>query len=373
VKRFGYVFDPLFLLCCGLYALNRWLIKPHCEIAFFHNWFNDVLLIPCALPPVLLTHRWLGLRRHDRPPTFGEVAAHWAGWSVLFEVIGPRIMPTTGDPWDVVAYGGGALMAVACWRRLYSGAETDSANFDLLAPYYGWMEWALAGRKLQRCRAAFLETIPAPRRALIVGQGHGAFVAELLGRHPAVRCTCVDSSARMLAEAGRRVREDAGEEARVEFVQADILEWEAPAEKFDLIVTHFVLDCFPPEQLDRLLPKLGAAAEPEALWLLADFREPAAGPAKWRARAIIEVMYLFFRWATGLPATGLTPPDSRLAGHGFSLSQRRTFDWGLLHSDLWVRGRDGSGSGHSPPRRGDPIAENWMGAQHFALASEPNE
>ena len=357
MKRFGYVFDPVFLVGCALYALNRWLIKPHCDIAFFHNWFNDVLLIPCALPPVLLTHRWLGLRWHDQPPTAAEVAAHWAGWSVLFEVIGPWIIPTTGDPWDVVAYGCGALIASACWRGLYSRTETKSANFDMLAPYYSWMEWVLAGRKLQRCRAAFLGTIPAPRRALIVGQGHGAFVAELLRQHPAVRCTCVDSSARMLEEARLRVRGDLSDPARVEFIHADILDWTPPPEKFDLIVTHFVLDCFPPEQLDCLLPKLCAAAEPEALWLLADFQEPPAGPAKWRARAIIEVMYLFFRWATGLPATRLTPPDSWLARHGFMLNRRRTFDWGLLHSDVWVR----VGKALSSAR------------PHFALASEPQK
>ncbi|HTA30608.1 MAG TPA: hypothetical protein VK731_08975, partial [Candidatus Cybelea sp.] len=62
MRRFGYVFDLLFLVCCALYASNRWLIKPHCHLAFFHNWFNDVLLIPCALPPLLLAHRWLRLR-----------------------------------------------------------------------------------------------------------------------------------------------------------------------------------------------------------------------------------------------------------------------------------------------------------------------
>jgi ubiquinone/menaquinone biosynthesis C-methylase UbiE len=337
VRRFGYVFDPFFLVGCALYALNRWLIKPHCDLAFFHNWFNDIFLIPCALPPVLLTQRWLGLRAHDEAPTAGEVAAHWAGWSLLFEVIGPKIMPTVGDPWDVVAYGCGAAGTLACWRWLYHQPASESADFDALAPYYSWMERLLAGRKLQRCRAAFLASICPPRRALIVGQGHGAFVTELLRTHPAVRCTCVDSSSRMLREARKRLQASGGNEARVEFIHADILAWAPPHGEFDLIVTHFFLDCFPPEQLDRVLPKLSAAAGPEASWLVADFQEPAAGPAKWRARAILEVMYMFFGWAAGLPANRLTTPDSLLSRHGFFLSARRTFDWGLLHSDLWVR------------------------------------
>ena len=337
MKRFGFVFDPLFPLSCALYAANRWLIKPHCHIAFFHNWFNDLLLIPCALPPVLLIQYWLGLRTHDAAPTFGEVVAHVVGWSILFELIGPRTLPTTGDPWDAVAYAVGGLASYGWWRFAYAGgARKDAADFNWLAPHYRWMEWALAGTKLQRCRSAFLPAITAPRRALVVGQGHGPFLAALLKAHPDVHCTCIDISARMLEAAKARLRSEGLAETRVEFIHADVLEWAPPAE-YDLIATHFVLDCFRLDQLARVLSKLSDAAAPGANWLLADFQEPAAGPARWRARAILEMMYVFFRWATGLPATELTPPDDLLARNGFLLMQRKTFEWGLLHSDLWVR------------------------------------
>jgi SAM-dependent methyltransferase len=291
------------------------------------------------LPPLLLAHRWLRLRRHDQPPTRGEVTAHVIGWSVLFEVIGPRIMPTTGDPWDAVAYACGGAGAFLWWRRGYQSGAHERADFDRIAPHYGWMERVLAGRKLQLCRGAFLQAIPSPRRALVAGQGHGAFVAELLRAHPQVRCTCVDSSSGMLQAARARLRQEGLDEGRAEFIQADLLDWAAPEAEFDLIVTHFFLDCFRPEQLERLMPKLSGAASPKACWLLADFREPASGLARWRARAIIEVMYLFFRWATSLPASELTSPDALMARHGFVLGQRRTFDWGLLHSDLWIRGQ----------------------------------
>jgi hypothetical protein len=113
------VSDPLFVAACALYACNRWLIKPHVDISLFHNWFNDALLIPCALPVALLAHRLLGLRHHNLPPTAGEVFGHLLGWATLFEIIGPAILGrTTGDPIDVLAYAVGAMLAWRWWGRV---------------------------------------------------------------------------------------------------------------------------------------------------------------------------------------------------------------------------------------------------------------
>ena len=64
--------DPLVLVCCSLYVVNRWLVKPHLHLDFFTCWFNDLLLIPCSLPPLLMVHEWLGLRPCGTAPTGGE-------------------------------------------------------------------------------------------------------------------------------------------------------------------------------------------------------------------------------------------------------------------------------------------------------------
>ncbi|HTH48049.1 MAG TPA: hypothetical protein VMB21_11090 [Candidatus Limnocylindria bacterium] len=116
MKRFGYFRDPLFLVACALYALNRWAVKPHVHSPFLRGQFNDCLLIPCALPPVLWLQRRFGLRTTDEFPTTAEVVFHLVVWSVLFEGIGPHIMRTTGDIWDVAAYVAGALIAWGWWR-----------------------------------------------------------------------------------------------------------------------------------------------------------------------------------------------------------------------------------------------------------------
>jgi hypothetical protein len=56
------------------------------------------------------------LRKHDGPPTAGEIAFHLAVWSVLFEVIGPHWLRVTGDALDVLAYVLGGVLAGIWWH-----------------------------------------------------------------------------------------------------------------------------------------------------------------------------------------------------------------------------------------------------------------
>jgi hypothetical protein len=126
---FRYVADPLCLVCCLAYAANRFLLKPHVHSGFFHGYFNDLLLIPCALPVVLWVQRRLGLRQHDRMPEFPEILFHLVVWSILFEGIGPFLFHhTTGDPWDVVVYFIGGCLGWFWWnaRGIHQGERLAS-------------------------------------------------------------------------------------------------------------------------------------------------------------------------------------------------------------------------------------------------------
>ena len=53
--------DPLFLVAFAAYALNRWVLKPHTHSVFIHGYFNDLWLIPAALPQSYgYRHAWDG-------------------------------------------------------------------------------------------------------------------------------------------------------------------------------------------------------------------------------------------------------------------------------------------------------------------------
>ncbi len=126
MRRFRYALEPLCIGACALYALNRWLLKPHVASPFLRDHFNDLLLIPCALPLVLWLQRRLGLRAHDESPTLAEVALHLAMWALIAEWLGPRWLHRgIGDEWDVAAYTLGAAVAMITWRREHSLRESS--------------------------------------------------------------------------------------------------------------------------------------------------------------------------------------------------------------------------------------------------------
>jgi ubiquinone/menaquinone biosynthesis C-methylase UbiE len=217
-------------------------------------------------------------------------------------------------------------------------------NFDRVAPYYRWLERLVFGDQLQQARIAFVRQIDPPRRALVVGEGNGRFLVALLHAHRDVRVDCVEASARMIELA----RVQAGDE-RVQFIQADILETSLPENSFDLVVTHFFLDCFAERSLRQVIEKLSRAATRDATWLIADFCEP---PRRWRrlrTRALIATMYAFFRAVSGIQARRLVDYAPYLRAEGFALTNDLLSPNEIIRSQVWRR------RGSRVPSR-DPVA-----------------
>jgi len=210
-------------------------------------------------------------------------------------------------------------------------------SFDRLAKAYGVLEAISAGGKMQRCRVAWLDAIPAPRHVLLAGEGHGRFLPECVRRFPDARIVVVDASAVMLDRARQRLKYLGSAAARVEFLHADVARWEAGDSGFDLIVTQFFLDCFPADALAAVVTRLAALATADAHWLLADFQIAPRGLARWRSRMIVGLLYGFFRVVCGVAADHLVAPDAELEKAGFSRRGRVTSEWGLLKSEWWQR------------------------------------
>ena len=207
------------------------------------------------------------------------------------------------------------------------------ANFDRLAPLYRWMELFSFGPFLERCRVAFLGEIPPCRRALILGDGDGRFTARLLRANPNIHIHAIDSSPAMLRALVRR----AGPHAeRVRTQIADLRTFTPSPASYDLVVTHFFLDCLTTPEIHTLAANLRPVLAPHALWLVSEFAVPATPFGRLIARPLVAVLYRAFGLLTGLAIRRLPDHRAALQSAGFELLQTHSHLRGLHVAELWT-------------------------------------
>jgi cyclopropane fatty-acyl-phospholipid synthase-like methyltransferase len=171
---------------------------------------------------------------------------------------------------------------------------------------------------------------------LVLGEGDGRFLAQLVRRFPAMHIECIDASSAMLAKAEGRL--SAEDRARVNFRQEDALLAQFGKDKYDAVVTLFFLDCFSAEEVAGLIGRIRTALRDDARWLWADFALPQRGWRRWRAQTWLRGLYFFFRIQTALTARQLPPSEVLLRAAGFVLLAEESFQAGLLRCAVWGRG-----------------------------------
>ena len=213
-------------------------------------------------------------------------------------------------------------------------APDNAPDFSPLASLYRWMEWLTFGPFLHRARCAFLSELTQVRRALVLGDGDGRFTFALLRANPVVQIDAVDASPAMLRALLHRSGPNA---ARVQIHIADARTFQPPStEPYDLVVTHFFLDCLSTEEIHALAAMLRPHLDPGAIWLLSDFAIPPNLYGRIFARPLVSLLYRAFGLLTGLRIRRLPDHPSALMGNGFTLHFRRTFLGTLLIAEKWT-------------------------------------
>jgi SAM-dependent methyltransferase len=173
------------------------------------------------------------------------------------------------------------------------------------------------------------------RNALVIGDGDGRFTARLLGANSAIRIDAIDASPAMLRALIRRAGANA---SRVRTEVRDASNWQPsnPA-PYDLVVTHFFLDCLAPAKIDSLAQKIHVASAPNLLWVISEFAIPQSWFGRVVAQPLIAALYHAFGLLTGLEVRKLPDHAAALTSAGFRCIARRTRFCGLLTSELWTR------------------------------------
>lgn len=216
-----------------------------------------------------------------------------------------------------------------------TSTNAKAANFDLIARPYRWLEYLALGRALERCRLHFLPSLLHQKTALILGDGDGRFLAHLLTANPTLQADAVDTSPTMLQLLRHRCEAAApNAAARLHTHHVNALAFPL-TRPYDLVATHFFLDCLTQPDLDALVARIAPSLTPGALWLISDFRIPPGGPLRLPAKLIVRTLYLAFRLLTNLRTTRIPNHHAPLAKAGLTRIAHHHSLAGLLTTELW--------------------------------------
>jgi SAM-dependent methyltransferase len=207
-------------------------------------------------------------------------------------------------------------------------------DFNLIARPYRWLEYFTFGGALERCRTHYLSQLRESRHALVLGDGDGRFLAELLLHNPDLRADAVDTSTTMLRLLRQRSEAAIAEaKTRLSIHHADALTFPL-AGPYDLVVTHFFLDCLSQTELDRLVRRVASSLAPGGLWLISDFRVPG-GLMHLPAHVLVRGLYFAFRVLTGLRTRRLPDHAAPLSEAGLVCVAHQHSLAGVLTTELW--------------------------------------
>lgn len=212
--------------------------------------------------------------------------------------------------------------------------HTGEPDFNLIARPYRWLEYLTLGRALERCRTHYLPQLRDCCRALVLGDGDGRFLAQLLAHNHHLQADAVDTSTtmlRLLRQRSEAATPDAGTRLHIHHSNALTFPLRGP---YDLVVTHFFLDCLTQADLNILVARVASALVPGSLWLVSDFRIPA-GAMHLPARILVRGLYFAFRVLAGLRTTQLPDHAIPLAQSGLIRIAHQYSLAGLLTTELW--------------------------------------
>jgi SAM-dependent methyltransferase len=208
-----------------------------------------------------------------------------------------------------------------------------------VAPLYRVAEYLSFGPMLERCRFHHLQSLATGdfKRALVLGDGDGRFLARLLVACPEISAEAVDASPAMLRLLEARAANQ-GTERRLTTVCTDARSFTPSACEYDLVATHFFLDCLTESETEALILRLLPHLAGDARWVVSEFQIPSGSRTRAAfARALIASLYAGFRLLTGLRTRRIPPWRRLLAASGFTCEASQSFLGGLLVTEVWQR------------------------------------
>lgn len=214
--------------------------------------------------------------------------------------------------------------------------QLPDSGFNRTAFFYDALAHLVYGDALQQAQKALLPAIPAQARVLVIGGGSGWILEQLLQTGKQLDISYLDAAPAMLQRARQKYEKFRQRHAcQVSFRLGndDSLQ---PQEQFDVIITPFLLDLFPPQRLQHLMTTLAHVLAPGGKWLFADFWPVQQPPPLWQ-KALIRSMYTFFGLVSGVAAKQLPDYRKHFNVLGFEQKYGQCFYRGMVQAKVFER------------------------------------
>lgn len=160
------------------------------------------------------------------------------------------------------------------------------SNYDNAAWFYDHLSRLIYGNNLIKAQGALLHLIPANSKILIAGGGTGWIIEEIAKIHASgLNITYVELSANMMALSKKRNPLN----NLITYINTPVEE-AALNNDFNVVITPFLFDNFPPVTFKRIFDHLNQSLKPGGIWLNTDFQLTG----KWWQSPLLKSMYLFF-------------------------------------------------------------------------------
>lgn len=217
------------------------------------------------------------------------------------------------------------------------GREGIRKGFNRLSPFYDGLAFLFFGRSLWRSQAHFIPALPRVNSVLVIGGGTGKILTCLISHGIAHRYYYLDISDEMVRRAGERVKKEfPGKLDTISFQSGTVHDLPANVQ-FDIIITPYVLDMIPADQLMQDMRKMDILLKPVGKWLFTDFSYAGKGLKRALSKALVSMLYFFFRVICSISNSQLPAMENVFKILGYKIEKEKAFLGGLLVSRLYSK------------------------------------
>ncbi|MBT3668573.1 MAG: class I SAM-dependent methyltransferase [Opitutae bacterium] len=206
-------------------------------------------------------------------------------------------------------------------------------NFNGVARFYNFSEKFFFGNLLDRSRNRFLNYCTKINSILILGEGCGQFLIELLRVNEFCEVSIIESSSEMICIQKCLLLEKDIDRVSFHCIPIDEL---IVSKSFDLICTHFFWDCFSYREISTFLPYYTKLLKKDGIWLNSDFVD--SDNRLLHADFLkIRLMYWFFRITTGIRARKVEPFYHHAIKNSLQLIDHDEIRSGFIKSEVFKK------------------------------------